>query len=239
MAIDCVLAGEPVQLFEIDARRKDGVLVPVASTCGRSGAAAARWSASRSSPATSPSSGWPRQRWPRASCGCGRASRWPTSAAGCGTWPPAPCSGRRSSTGSTVSTRPGSPAALEAHLALVHPYDREPVRPRSWRRRWRAPPVRDGVPDRPPNGEVRWLYARAEVALATSDYRVGGRAAGHLPGHHRAQAGPHPGRGHGRPALDRRLRRTAPAQPAGPGRGGHRRRDRRVGQTAVGRTGQR
>jgi PAS domain S-box-containing protein len=63
----------------------------------------------------------------------------------------------------------GFAGALDSHLALVHPYDREPVRkameaavatPHPFEMEYRI--VR-------PNGEVRWLYARAEVALATSD----------------------------------------------------------------------
>jgi PAS domain S-box-containing protein len=63
----------------------------------------------------------------------------------------------------------GFAGTLDAHLALVHPYDREPVRsamevavaaPHPFEMEYRI--VR-------PNGEVRWLYARAEVALASSD----------------------------------------------------------------------
>ncbi|HZQ77491.1 MAG TPA: PAS domain S-box protein [Acidimicrobiia bacterium] len=169
MAIDCVLAGEPVQLFEIDARRKDGVLVPAQVDLwpirSRSGEVAgvsvivndqteqrlaeAALAESvvrlRESESLAHVGGWV---WDMAT----GAVQWSEELHRIHGLDPA-----------------GFAGSLDAHLALVHPYDREPVRagmqaavagPHPFEMEYRI--VR-------PNGEVRWLYARAEVALAPSD----------------------------------------------------------------------
>ena len=169
MAIDCVLAGEPVQLFEIDARRKDGVLVPVAIDLwpvrSRSGevvgvsaiacdlteqslaeaALAESVVRLRESESLAHVGGWV---WDMAT----GAVQWSEELHRIHGLDPA-----------------GFAGTLDAHLALIHPYDREPVRaamdaavtaPHPFEMEYRI--VR-------PNGEVRWLYARAEVALAASD----------------------------------------------------------------------
>ena len=170
MAIDCVLAGEPVQLFEIDGRRKDGVLVPVAIDLwpvrSRSGevvgvsaiasdlteqslaeaALAESVVRLRESESLAHVGGWV---WDMAT----GAVQWSEELHRIHGLDPA-----------------GFAGTLEAHLALIHPYDREPVRaamdaavtaPHPFEMEYRIV--------RPNNGEVRWLYARAEVALATSD----------------------------------------------------------------------
>ncbi len=170
MAIDCVLAGEPVQLFEIDGRRKDGVLVPVAIDLwpvrSRSGdvvgvsaiacdlteqslaeaALAESVVRLRESESLAHVGGWV---WDMAT----GAVQWSEELHRIHGLDPA-----------------GFAGTLDAHLALIHPYDREPVRvamdaavtaPHPFEMEYRIV--------RPNNGEVRWLYARAEVALATSD----------------------------------------------------------------------
>jgi PAS domain S-box-containing protein len=170
MAIDCVLAGEPVQLFELDGRRKDGVLVPVAIDLwpvrSRSGevvgvsaiatdlteqslaeaALAESVVRLRESESLAHVGGWV---WDMAT----GAVQWSEELHRIHGLDPA-----------------GFAGTLDAHLSLVHPYDREPLRaamdaavtaPHPFEMEYRIV--------RPNNGEVRWLYARAEVALATSD----------------------------------------------------------------------
>ena len=169
MAIDCVLAGEPVQLFEIDARRKDGVLVPaqvdlwpirsrsgeivgvsvIASDQTEQHLAEAALAESvvrlRESESLAHVGGWV---WDMAT----GAVQWSEELHRVHGLDPA-----------------GFAGSFDAHLALVHPYDREPVRaamqaavagPHPFEMEYRI--VR-------PNGEIRWLYARAEVALAAAD----------------------------------------------------------------------
>ena len=169
MAIDCVLAGEPVQLFEIDARRKDGVLVPVqidlwpvrsrngeivgvsviAADLTEEHLAEAALAESvvrlRESESLAHVGGWV---WDRAT----GAVQWSEEL--------------HRIHGLDPTTFAGS---LDAHLALIHPYDREPTHqamqaavagPHPFEMEYRI--VR-------PSGEVRWLYARAEVALAAGD----------------------------------------------------------------------
>jgi len=169
MAIDCVLAGEPVQLFEIDARRKDGVLVPVAvdlwpvrsrsgevvavsviacdltEQCLAEAALAESVVRLRESESLAHVGGWV---WDMAT----GAVQWSEELHRIHGLDPA-----------------GFAGTLDAHLALLHPYDRKPVHiameaavggPHPFEMEYRI--VR-------PNGEVRWLYARAEVALAASD----------------------------------------------------------------------
>jgi PAS domain S-box-containing protein len=169
MAIDCVLAGEPVQLYEIDGRRKDGLLVPVAIDLwpirSRSGevvgvsviacdlteqnlaeaALAESVVRLRESESLAHVGGWV---WDIPT----GAVQWSEELHRIHGLDPA-----------------GFAGTLDAHLALVHPYDREPVlkameaavtAPHPFEMEYRI--VR-------PNGEVRWLYARAEVALAASD----------------------------------------------------------------------
>ena len=238
MAIDCVLAGEPVQLYEIDGRRKDGVLVPVAVDLwpvrNRSGevvgisaiacdlteqslaeaALAESVVRLRESESLAHVGGWV---WDMAT----GAVQWSEELHRIHGLDPA-----------------GFAGTLDAHLALVHPYDREPLR--------KAMDAAVSAPH-PFEAEYRIVRPTARSAGSTPGprwpwpppTRCGGRPAGDLPGHHRAQASPHPGRGDRRPAVDRGLRRAAAPQPPGPRRGGHRRRDRRVGQAAVGRTRQR
>jgi PAS domain S-box-containing protein len=172
MAIDCVLAGEPVQLFEIDARRKDGVLVPASVDLwpvrSRSGhvvgvsviavdlteqrlaeaALAESVVRLRESESLAHVGGWV---WDMAT----GAVQWSEELHRIHGLDPS-----------------GFAGTLDAHLALIHPYDREPVRqgmqtavagPHPFEMEYRI--VR-------PNGEVRWLYARAEVALSSADDAV-------------------------------------------------------------------
>jgi PAS domain S-box-containing protein len=169
MAVDCALAGEPVQLFEIDGRRKDGLLVPtaidlwpvrsrngevvgvsvIASDLTEQLLAEAALAESvvrlRESESLAHVGGWV---WDMAT----GAVQWSEELHRIHGLDPAGFSG-----------------SFDAHLALIHPYDRDPVR-RAMEASVAAPhPFEMEYRIVRPNGEVRWLYARAEVALATSD----------------------------------------------------------------------
>jgi len=169
MAIDCVLAGEPVQLFEIDARRKDGVLVPAAIDLwpvrSRSGEVVGVSVIARD---------LTEQRLAEAALAESVVRlRESESLAHVGGWVWDTATGAVQWSEELHRIHGLDPAGfagtIDAHLALVHPYDRGPVhramevavmKPHPFEMEYRI--VR-------PNGEVRWLYARAEVALATSD----------------------------------------------------------------------
>lgn len=168
MAIDCVLAGEPVQFFEIDARRKDAVHVPVSLNLwpvrDRNGeivgvsviacdlteerlihaALAESEVRLRESESLAHVGGWV---W---DVGTG-AVQWSQELHRIHGLEPASFAG-----------------TIEAHLEPVHPADRERVRaamnaavatPEPFEMEYRI--VR-------PDGLVRWIYGRAEVALAGS-----------------------------------------------------------------------
>jgi PAS domain S-box-containing protein len=172
MAIDCVLAGEPVQLFEIDARRKDGLLVPVALDL---------WPVrSRSGEVVGVSvigCDMTEQRLAEAALAESVVRlRESESLAHVGGWvwdiPTGAVQWSEELHRIHGLDPAGFAGTLDAHLTLVHPYDREPVRkameaavtaPHPFEMEYRI--VR-------PNGEVRWLYARAEVALASSSENV-------------------------------------------------------------------
>jgi PAS domain S-box-containing protein len=169
MALECVLAGEPVQFFETEARRKDGVLVPVSLNlwpvrdrggrvvgvsviaCDQTeerlaeATLAEREVRLRESESLAHVGGWV---WDVAT----GAVQWSEELHRIHGLDPAQFAG-----------------TLEAHLELIHPDDRERVRaamvsavakPGGFQAEYRI--VR-------PDGELRRLYARGEVALAPSD----------------------------------------------------------------------
>ncbi|MDQ1506951.1 MAG: hypothetical protein QOD57_4678 [Actinomycetota bacterium] len=172
MAIDCVLAGEPVQLFEIDARRKDGLLVPVSLDLwpvrSRSGEVVG---------VSVISCDMTEQRLAEAALAESVVRlRESESLAHVGGWvwdiPTGAVQWSEELHRIHGLDPAGFAGTLDAHLTLAHPYDREPVRkameaavaaPHPFEMEYRI--VR-------PNGEVRWLYARAEVALASSSENV-------------------------------------------------------------------
>jgi PAS domain S-box-containing protein len=169
MALECVLAGEPVQFFETQARRKDAVLVPVSLNLwpvrDRGGRvvgvsviacdlteerlAEATLSESevrlRESESLAQVGGWV---W---DVGTG-AVQWSEELHRIHGLDPARFAG-----------------TLEAHLELVHPEDRELVREAMASAVAHPHPFEVEYRIVRPDGEVRRLYGRAEVALSAAD----------------------------------------------------------------------
>jgi PAS domain S-box-containing protein len=169
MACECVLAGEPVQLFETEARRDDAVLVPVSLnlwpvrdragdvvgisviarnlTDERLAQAALAESEVRLKESESlvHVGGWV---W---DVGTG-AVQWSEELHRIHGLDPARFAG-----------------TIEAHLELVHPADRQRVRAAMTAAVSLHRPLETEYRIVRPDGSVRHLYARAEVALAPSD----------------------------------------------------------------------
>ncbi len=169
MAFECVLAGEPVQLFETEARRDDAVLVPVSLNLwpvrDRAGevvgvsviardltderlaqaALAESEVRLRESESLVHVGGWV---W---DVGTG-AVQWSEELHRIHGLDPARFAG-----------------TIEAHLDLVHPADRQRVRAAMTAAVSLHQPLETEYRIVRPDGSVRHLYARAEVALAPSD----------------------------------------------------------------------
>jgi PAS domain S-box-containing protein len=169
MALECVLAGEPVQFFETQARRKDAVLVPVSLNlwpvrdrggrvvgvsviaCDQTEERLAEATLSesevrlRESESLAQVGGWV---W---DVGTG-AVQWSEELHRIHGLDPARFAG-----------------TLDAHLELVHPEDRERVRAAMVSAVSQPQPFEAEYRIVRPDGEVRRLYGRAEVALASSD----------------------------------------------------------------------
>ena len=169
MAFECVLAGEPVQLFETEARRDDAVLVPVSlnlwPVANRAGvvvgvsviarnltderlaqsALAESEVRLKESESLVHVGGWV---W---DVGTG-AVQWSEELHRIHGLDPARFAG-----------------TIEAHLELVHPADRQRVRAAMTAAVSLHQPLETEYRIVRPDGSVRHLYARAEVALAPSD----------------------------------------------------------------------
>lgn len=169
MAFECVLAGEPVQLFETEARRDDAVLVPVSLNLwpilDRAGevvgisiiarnltderVAQAALAESevrlRESESLVHVGGWV---WDVAT----GAVQWSEELHRIHALDPARFAG-----------------TIEAHLSPVHPADRQRVRAAMTEAVSLHQPLKVDYRIVRPDGSVRHLYARAEVALAPSD----------------------------------------------------------------------
>ena len=169
MAIECVLAGEPVQLFETEARRKDAVslvvsmnlwpvrdrgaqVIAVSVICREltqerlaEAALAESVVRLRESESLAHVGGWV---WDVAT----GAVQWSEELHRIHGIDPAHFAG-----------------TLDAHLRLVHPEDRERLRMAMTNALSRPQPFEAEYRIVRPDGGVRWLHARAEVALAASD----------------------------------------------------------------------
>jgi PAS domain S-box-containing protein len=169
MALECVLAGEPVQFFETQARRKDAVLVavslnlwPVRDRSGRvvgvsviacdqteerlaEATLSEREVRLRESESLAQVGGWV---W---DVGTG-AVQWSEELHRIHGLDPARFAG-----------------TLDAHLERIHPEDRERVRAAMVSAVAQPQPFEAEYRIVRPDGEVRRLYGRAEVALAASD----------------------------------------------------------------------
>jgi PAS domain S-box-containing protein len=169
MAFECVLAGEPVQLFETEARRKDGVLVPASVNLwpvrDRAGEVvgisiiAHDLTEERLAFAALAESEV-RQRESESLVHLGRwvwdvgtgAVQWSEELHRIHGVDPA-----------------GFAGTIDAHLEPVHPDDRERVRAAMTAAVTVPQPLEIGYRIVRPDGQVRHLHARAEVALAPSD----------------------------------------------------------------------
>jgi PAS domain S-box-containing protein len=169
MALECVVAGEPIQFFETQARRKDAVLVPVSLNlwpvrdrggrvvgvsviaCDQTEERLAEATLSesevrlRESESLAQVGGWV---WDVAT----GAVQWSEELHRIHGLDPARFAG-----------------TLEAHLELVHPDDRERVREAMASAVAEPQPFETEYRIVRPDGEVRRLYGRGEVALAPSN----------------------------------------------------------------------
>jgi PAS domain S-box-containing protein len=169
MALECVLAGEPVELFETEARRNDGVVVPVALTLwpvrDRSGQAVGVSVIARD---------LTEDRLAQAALAESEVRlRESESLAHVGGWVWDVMTGAVQWSAELHRIHGMDPAefagTIEAHLEPVHPLDRERVR-RAMNAAISGPePFETEYRIVRPDGEVRWLHGRAEVALAPSD----------------------------------------------------------------------
>lgn len=166
MAIDCVLAGEPVQLFETDARRKDAVLIPASlnlwpvrdrngEVIGVSVIARDLTEERLAEAALAESEVRLRERESLAHVG---GWVWDVTT-GAVQW----SEELHRICGLDPSHFAGT---LEAHLEPIHPDDRDPVRAAMFDAVAMPAPFEADYRIVRPGGEVRWLHGRAEVALA-------------------------------------------------------------------------
>jgi PAS domain S-box-containing protein len=169
MALECVLAGEPVELFETEARRNDGVVLPVSLTLwpvrDRSGQAVGVSVIARD---------LTEERLAQAALADSEVRlRETESLAHVGGWVWDVATGGVQWSAELHRIHGLDPAqfagTIEAHLTPVHPEDRERVR-QAMRAAISGPePFETEYRIVRPDGEVRWLHGRAEVALASSD----------------------------------------------------------------------